>query len=406
MNNRLAILLAIANGFLCSSYAYGQDLFSPGIYSKLSGGASLTQSRSAESLTSNPANLSLIKGHQVYYEVDMMKFRYLYIPLQEKYTSPEMNITAPPSYVGWAWSGKKWSAGTILIPTGTGTTMTVEQVPIKQGGDTQVYDTKITPKGFKTGLGGAYRVNRQLRLGASLIYRQDSTQMEAYQDETQQMSTKFKGEGYRVHLGGRYSLFKNRLIFASHYSPSHQRKSKGEIKMGNTINTKTEAITYEPEILGIGAQAQRRKLGAFAEYSKYRYSKGRSIQRTGLPGEAQETDLVDVNKYSLGTFVRFKRNTFSMGYTYRNGNRGNGVMGKDKDGFDTVLVEGGKQFGDFNAIERHNYSGGWLIKNKSYQVGVTANYIFGSRVVPKEANGAGGYQYNIYMIGIGGIKKL
>lgn len=393
--------------FLSTGTVLANDLFNPGIFTKSAGGAGLTQSRGAETILHNPANLDRSKGHQVYYEVDVTRMDYRYVPMEAGVDEANLNLLVPPAFVGWSWADSTFSAGALVIPDGVGTEMKVDGVPVQQGTVMEVFDTKAIRTGYRFGLGGGARINPWLTIGLAAVYQYQREEIEGSKDDIVEMDAELEGSGMRYHAGARLTPLAD-LTLGLHYSPAATRESDANILLNeSTAPYISQAVVYYPEAWGLGLEYTLGRLGLFAETGLEKHSAGRGKARTGYPGEPLVSDLRDVQHYSVGAWLQILSNQrLTVGYENRRGNRGNGRYEKDTNGFNSITVSGGGQFGDFAAMDRTSWSGGYLVETGGWDLNLLGSYTRATKLVPDDAPGAGGYEYQMYVFGIGGLKEI
>ena len=384
------------------------QVIGPGITTKMAAGLGITQSRGAPATVHNPANLSTARGRELYYEVDVTQFDYMYISNQDEHEIARISFLAPPSYVGFASRrpGGRLSWGGMIIPTGMGTKMKLKGVPIQMGTNVDVFDTVMVQSGYQIVLGGSYQPGKTFGLGVSLTHSNESLKVEAAQNGNTILRMSQKGTFSWLLLGARFRLPGNRLRAGLVYRPETLKKYKGTLEQGGQAAS-FKPVGYLPAMIAAGVEFRTGRLAFFAEAHLEQWTGGRTKKKSGFSSETKGTDYLDTTLMGAGAhYKRSKNHKFTVAASMIGANLGNGLIGENEDGFDQVEVTGGGQFGDFDSIGRTVFAGGWHYLRKDNEFRVLLSWLKGNALVPDESPGAGYYQLNILVAGIGGVYRF
>ncbi|MBF0442214.1 MAG: hypothetical protein HQK54_09935, partial [Oligoflexales bacterium] len=270
----------------------------------------------------------------------------------------------------------------------------------------ETVDAENCQTGFQAGFGVAYRHKSRYSLGISTVVDYETSSLVAKKDDMTMLDASWKGIFFEPRIGTRLELMqKKQLSIGMSYRPELVKKYKGTMKVNGSESSQAP-VGYLPAQAGFGLRYFINPIAIFAEHIIEYHSKGRKIVKAGYTGD-QELDLRDVKTYVVGGELRLNKSNYLIGgFSSQSANLGDGVMGRDPDGYPVVIVSGGGKFGDFEAMPKKTYAGGYIHRTKDVDANLMVNYTTGSRIVPDGHPGEGLYTLSVVLLGAGLVYRF
>lgn len=392
---------------LAPSVVRANDIFDyQGAYTHTSGGAGVIMGRGGESILHNPANLWATPTSDTYVD---------FAPTNLKYsvTTPSPDVkpgtiavpVLPLTSVGGTYKGQTGplSFGYMFIPTGFGTRVKVEDFPISLSGQYQSATINSVQKGFKAGIGSAYKVLPNLCLGFSILnaYASSNTKIAANGQELLELQN--ASSSLHLAFGVRYEIAAIAKV-AAIFRPATDMHYTLKLRALGSDMQSFYRRDYRPTLYGVGVHS--RPLARFEPYFQYSYE--RWIPATlyaQSPTQAingpTPVEYLNTHSYVLGTRYSLEAHRhLSFAYSHFSKNKGAGVM--DPSG--QVAMQGrGAQ--DFEALDRTHLTTGLELNTKRSDWLVYGSYIHGTAASPENTPSAGFYELTALMVGLGYVSK-
>jgi len=413
----VALCVLLLGGLLATAVpARADDFVYPGAQPKLGAGAGQTLSRGSSAIFYNPANLIYSKFIQPDLDVSFAKVTYTYQQVDtDKYDPVVVNVTAPPVTAGLSFRPvPSFSVGISFLPTGTGNDQEVPNVPLElTSGAYQVMDVSTKQTGYKIAAGAAFRFAFPFTAGVGIIHASEKTQTIITESGKTDpfIDALYAANSNRFVLGMRSELFDRAFVAALTYKTAVTKNYQGDILINLDPATSDyqvfTGVGYEPAVIGLGLEARFGVTGVYFDMVHKSWSGGRSVVKQGFGIDPLEVDLVDTNSFVVGGKVWIAGKhmlTGAFGLVPSNIGTGTEEAAGTASGLDdgTSQAIGGVSFGNFDAIPRQIFSGGYRYKltgNGSLELG--GSYQSGTRVVPDGYNQAGTYTLSVIMLTAG-----
>lgn len=402
MNLRMKFLAALGLGLSANSQA--ADIFEyQGAYLRAYGGAAVVMGRGGESVLQNPANLWASSRSDIYADLGLLSLSY-------KITTPDTNTkpgaislpVLPLPSLGGSFKWGKLAFGAMLLPTGIGSTNKVEDFPIQVGGAYQTVDIEAAQRGFKLGVGAAYRATTNLSLGLSAVYDTFFSDSKIKLTETDAIATRSKAAFIRPIVGLRYRWPKVGILALSYQFPKKYPYSL-EIQAFEEPTQSFERTNYRPTVYSLGLHTRR--IGSFSFFGQYSYEVWvPATLFAQSPNQAAAGDIdvefLNTHNYVLGSRYRWSRGNFlSFSYSIYNKNKGPGLLSETGE----ILLNGrGPQ--DFEALDRYHLTLAYESNGKRSTQLYYASFIRASALNPEDTPNAGFYELSVYLLGFSYIK--
>ena len=407
----LKILLSLMALAAPPAAAQSMSFMTPGTESKMAAGATTTLSRSAPAVMSNPANLSLVRKFESYVELSVMSFDYSYeYPGQDPVS---MSIAAPMPFVGFALRpASVLSLGLVFLPTpGGAMKYEIEDLPMRIGSPDPAMVTIATEGsgfGYTAGVGASLNI-RMVSLGVSVLSSRSPTMgVTLIDSESGQnvVALETTTATDKVIVGARVSPGPVKLGVA--WKPPVTTTGSGRSLNENGEEFESKSKGYSA--ISAGAEVRLGRIIPFADvtykdYSQYQASGAMSAMSSRLNGgKPPEADYFNVTDMVFGMkFVR-KKHRLLGAYGWYPSYIGNGAL---KQYAEAEVEIKGPSFGDFDAIPRQVFSGGYTFrrnKNQIYNIG--GAYHTGFRAVPEASAGYGNYNLDLIMVTSGAVFRF
>ncbi len=359
--------------------------------------------RGGESVLLNPANLWASSASDAYVDFALLNLNY-------KVTTPEPGIkpgqitipVLPLPSVGGNYKFGHLAIGSMLLPTGIGSTTKVEDFPVELDGKYQVVSVAASQKGYKAGLGLAYKIGSKLSLGVSAIYDTSETTSTINLTENDAIVTKTNAKFIRPVIGLRY-VWSGVGTFALSYQAKKEIPYTISIVAFGAEPQYLERRNYRPTVYGLGLQTRR--FGAMRFYGQYSYEVWvpatlfAQPPNNALASESQ-VEFLNTHNYVLGGRYRLaSKNTLGFSYGAYSKNKGPGLLSEKRE-----ILMGGRGAQDFEALDRTHLTASYEIPGKKTDWVTYASFIRGSALNPEgESPNAGYYELRILMLGIGSV---
>ncbi|MCX6129687.1 MAG: hypothetical protein NTX25_11575, partial [Proteobacteria bacterium] len=255
---------------LLSAKLFANDIFEyQGGFNRAFGGAGTIMSRGGESVLQNPANLWVNTKSDMYADIGFFHLGY-------SVTTPESNVkpgsiavpAIPLPSIGATYKLGQWSLGGLFFPTGIGSKNKVSDFPVQLNGQYQSVDIDAAQKGFKIGLGLAYRISSNFSLGLSIIYDKFDTESNIKLTDSDSIHTRSSSKFIRPIIGLRY-----RWAALGSFAFSYQFKKAAPYSLEvQAFSEETQFFTrstYRPTVYTLGALTRR--IGSFRFFGQYSY---------------------------------------------------------------------------------------------------------------------------------------
>ncbi len=397
----------IGLALLGAQKARANDIFDyQGPYTHASGGAGVIMSRSGGAILHNPANLWATPGSDAYVDFAPTNLKY-------QVTTPNPNIkpgtisvpVLPLTSVGGSVKGHTGplSFGYMFVPTGVGSNVKVEDFPIAVNGQYQTATINSAQKGFRFGVGSAYKVRSNLCLGFSIMNNFSSNNTKISVGGQDFLELQNKSSSLHLAFGARYELGSLATLGAI-FRPSTDMHYTLKLRALGSDTQSFYRRDYRPTLYGVGVHSK--PLGRFEPYAQYSYERWTpatfyaQAPTQAVSGTAP-VEYLNTHSYILGSRYALHANRhLSFAYSHFTKNKGSGVM--DPSG--QVAMQGrGAQ--DFEALDRTHYTAGLEINTKPADWLVYSSYIHGTAASPENTPSAGFYEMTALMVGLGYVSK-
>jgi opacity protein-like surface antigen len=394
--------------FVCSAHkARANDIFDyQGAYTHASGGAGVTMSRSGEAILHNPANLWASPTSDAYVDFAPTNLKY-------QVTTPSPNIkpgtinvpVLPLTSVGGSVKGYTGplSFGYMFVPTGVGSTVKVEDFPIAVNGQYQTATINSTQKGFRFGIGSAYKVMPNLCLGFSIMNQFSSNSTKISVGGQDFLELENKSSSLHLAVGVRYEIASIATL-GFIFRPSTDMHYTLKLKALGSDTQSFYRRDYRPTLYGAGVHSK--PLGRFEPYLQYSYERWTpatfyaQAPTQAVSGTAP-VEYLNTHSYVIGSrYALHASRHLSFAYSHFTKNKGSGIM--DPSG--QVAMQGrGAQ--DFEALDRTHLTAGLELNTKPADWLIYSSYIHGTAESPENTPSAGFYEMTALMVGLGYVSK-
>jgi|GEM_PF-4379893 len=406
LSGPLAFLSILIN-ILAVPQASAFDIFDyQGPYTRAAGGAGVIMSRSGASILHNPANLWVNPKSDSYVDVAPTRLKY-------QVTTPNPDLkpgtidvpVLPLMSVGGSVKGNTGplSFGYMFIPTGFGTKVKIEDFPVAISGQYQSATINAVQKGFKLGVGMAYKIRQDLCVGFSIINNFASSRTAITVRGQELLNLENSSSSLHLGLGLRYQLA-NLGTIAAVFRPSTDMHYTLKVRALGSDSQSFYRRDYRPTLYGIGGHS--RPLGKFEPFAQYAYE--RWIPATlyaqsptqAVSGTAP-VEYLNAYNYVLGSRYELETSRhLSLSYSFFSKNKGAGVLGEAGQ----VAMQGrGAQ--DFEALDRTHMTAGYEISTKSADWLVYGSYIHATAQSPEDTPSAGFYEMTAFLVGLGYVSR-
>jgi len=339
-----------------ASHLWANDIFEyHGPFNRAYGGAGIAMGRGGEAVLLNPANLWTNWTSDAYVDGGLLNLKYTLTPSDPNFSPGRVNIPVLPlPSAGGSLKLSNVAVGAMVLPTGIGSKSEVKDLPLFTGGQFQKVSAVSAQKGFKVGLGAAYKVTSRFYVGLSAVHDRYSSESTIALTETDTIKSKYKWQYTRPIVGMRYRM-RNLGTLAFSYQQGKQYPYDLEIQAFSEPPQIVNLINYRAEVYGIGMVTKAvARFGFFGQYTYEKWLKAREFAKTpnqaltsSAPVEFRSTD-----NFVVGTRYRLTRKgLLSFAYSYYGGNKGPGAL--DENG-EIILSGRGPQ--DFEALSRDQYT--------------------------------------------------
>jgi hypothetical protein len=404
LNSATVVALILSCG---SPLALANDIFDyQGPYTHASGGAGVIMSRSGAAILHNPANLWASPTSDNYVDIAPTNLKYEVTTPSPTVKPGAINVPILPlTSIGGSYKNQTGplSFGYMLVPTGIGSSVKVEDFPVSVNGQYQSANIDSTQKGFRFGIGSAYKVLPNLCLGFSILNNTSSNNTKISVGGQDFLELQNSSSSLHLALGTRYemgSVGTLGLIFRPATDMHYTLKIKA-------LGSDTQSFyrrDYRPTLYGAGFHSK--PLGRFEPYVQYSYERWTpATMYAQAPTQAVNgvlpVEYLNTHSYVLGSRYSLQaRRHLSFAYSHYTKNKGAGIM----DASGQVLMQGrGAQ--DFEALDRTHYTAGLEWNTKPADWLIYGSYIHGTAESPENTPSAGFYELTALMVGLGYVSK-
>lgn len=385
--------------------ALGDDIFNfQGLYTRASGGAHQTESRSGAANIHNPANLSLSPTNG-YVDVGMTRMSYEYAPTDDGIDPGQLVMPLVPlTSFGGSWRPtKKLGLGAIFVPLGMpGAKNKISKFPFKSGGVAMNADMEAEETSYRAGLGAGYQFSREFRIGLGLLYHHKSSKVTVLSPDTGEPAVVLGEQGkYITPKLGMGGFVPSYGTWGMSYRPAMKPKYLMTMELVGSESAESVGKYYVPEVYGAGASLRVAPLfQPYFDYSYERWIPG-TFESTPplalMSGKSVPTDFQNTHNIVLGakSYVGSKQHFYGS-FGYFGANKGAGVQTDEQE-----LVYAGIGPRDFEAMRRQQYTFGYSNSLKQQAFTGYLSYITAAAEAPEETPGAGSYKLNMIMAGGG-----
>lgn len=389
-----------------SPIANAHDLFEyQGGYNRSTGGAGTIMSQGGESVFFNPANLwrDNILSHGVGVDLGLTNLQY-------SITTPEVDIVPgkisipilplPSIHGHTGFSILKF--GLFAFPTGVGSTVKVEQLPVELEGQYLNLDVESQQFGYKLGLGVGVALGSQWSIGVSLINDVQRAKNTVFIDENSRLNTEFESSFVRPIFGIRWDIDRiANLAFSFQADKRYSYKLKRQLNDGDI--EEAEAENYKPRVFSLGASSKLRNgFQPYVQYNREIWIPATEFAQTPTQAAANsgenrpQVEFLDTNNIVLGFDLKLSRvNSIGLAYSYFSPNKGPGLVGPDGE---VAFVGVGPQ--DFEGLQREHVTVSFKNKGRKSHLLFYGTYVNGNALNPEGTPNAAFYELDVYMLGM------
>lgn len=402
--------------------AFCQAFLFPGVESSTEAGLSQTNTRGTTAVMTNPANIaelplprvkslrkeksSRTHGVEVYADVSLLSLNYSYA--RSGYETAVINTFVTPITFGASWRPiPAFALGLEIIPRPALSPQKVKNLTVEQAGDISTVDATLKQGVILTALGAATKISKSVSLGVSVLETAEDNSLSAIEidsvTDTPLVQMAYKGSFLQAILGARITPNPLGHIGVS-YKTAVVKKYTGEVSLSGAPSDVSSKQGYLPAVFALGGEYHMGPRVLFGEIRHEFWSAGASSVRSGLPNAPTSTALQDTNILIVGGRYRWKGGdavSLALGRYPTNVQFGSPLDGNGKPEGDAV---GGIEFGDFDALDRYVFAGGYKHVFRRGFVQGGANIQQGSRSVSSGYRNAGEYKLSVFTL-IGGIGK-
>jgi hypothetical protein len=333
--------------------------------------------------------------------------------LKYKVTTPSPNIkpgtisvpVLPLTSVGGSVKGNTGplSFGYMFVPTGVGSNVKVEDFPIAVNGQYQTATINSAQKGFRFGIGSAYKVMPNLCLGFSIMNQFSSNSTKISVGGQDFLELENKSSSLHLALGVRYEIASIATL-GFIFRPSTDMHYTLKLKALGSDTQSFYRRDYRPTLYGAGVHSK--PLGRFEPYLQYSYERWTpatfyaQAPTQAVSGTAP-VEYLNTHSYIIGSrYALHAKRHLSFAYSHFTKNKGSGIM--DPSG--QVAMQGrGAQ--DFEALDRTHLTAGLELNTKPADWLIYSSYIHGTAESPENTPSAGFYEMTALMVGLGYVSK-
>lgn len=328
--------------------------------------------------------------------------------VKHEYTHPRheafaLTVVAPLVAAGGAVKVGPADLGVVAMPTGAGSKLVVEGLPVDvTPTDSALSSVATETTGYDLAAGGGVALGRRVRLGLSLLqtYRENAVEIDVEGSEKQLLDAKMKAFTHRLVAGLRAEI--GRVGIGASVTTPARRKFEGDAAMpalGLTERYDVDGIEYQPLVVSLGSSVSLGRFGVNAEYSYEGHAAGASEARTGMnPLDARETALSDVHAVSVSGDMKVATKwSLSAGVSHSTAAIGEGLF-SERGGAEDKGISG-MRFGLFEGLARTQAGAGARYAAGKIAYGLSGHVIHGTATVGEDRPGQG--EYSLFMAGVG-----
>jgi hypothetical protein len=343
------IALALLAGM--TSPLMAQDIFPAGSENKARGIESMVASERGSAVLYNPSNLTTTPGRRAYLEAGFINVNYAYEHPQ--YDPVIIKTNSPLAALGYGGVlANKWYVGAMIMPT-KGGEMDVPGVPRDVAGVVVPVAVRNKDLALKSGLGAAYRINDQWRLGVSLLHQFEHRELSAnvVGNPIEVLNYDIYHQSLQPKLGMRYA--NDWITVGAAFSPAQTKTYSGSFtSAANPDSTGVPVKDYIPMQTGLGIAIRKSAVAVEINLIHEAWQGGQSIVSSGQSNAA----IADLsNTLNWGTSLSYdtgRKLKFIAGYADRPSPWGAGQNDPSEE------MSTGADFGVLNGIDRKNFSAG------------------------------------------------
>ena len=418
----VAAVVMLIGVLITEGDAFCQAFLFPGVEPSTEAGLSQTNTRGVTAVMTNPANIaefpsphmkkshndkgSKARGVEVYGDISILSVNYTYA--RGGYETATVSTVAPPITFGVSWRPiPKFALGLEIVPRPALSPQVVKNLTVEQSGDVSTVNATSKQGTILTALGAATKFSKFVSLGFTIMETAEDNTLTATEIEsatdTPLVQMAYKGSFLQAIVGGRFTPNPLSLIGVS-YKTAMVKKYTGVVSLSGAPSDVSSKQGYLPAVFAMGGEYDLGGPVIFAELRHEFWNAGSPSVRSGLPGSPTSTALQDTNIIIFGGR-----------YLWKNGNSASAAIGKyppnvqfgsplDGNGKADSDAVGGIEFGDFDALDRYAFAGGYKFMMKRGFVQGGMNIQQGSRSVSPGYRNAGEYKLSVFTI-TGGIGK-
>jgi hypothetical protein len=363
-------------------------------------------SRSGASILHNPANLWVNPTSDYYVGFAPTNLKYEVTPPSPDIKPGTINVPVLPLMsVGGSIKGQTGplSFGYMFVPTGFGTNVKVEDFPISIDGDYQTATINSRQKGFRFGIGSAYKPMSNLCIGFSIMNYFSSNITKISLDGEEFLELQNSSSSLHLALGVRYELGSFATV-AGIFRPSTDLHYTLKLRAVDSDSQSFYRRDYRPTLYGIGVHSKPLgRFEPFAQYSYERWTPATSYAQSATQAVSGTLPVEYLNTHSfvLGSrYTLHKQRHLSFAYSHFTKNKGSGVI--DPSG---KVVMQGRSAQDFEALDRTHLTAGLELNSNAADWLIYGSYISGSASSPENTPSAGFYELTALMLGLGYVSK-
>lgn len=419
LQKKFAIAVVILIGVLIAdTRVFAQSFLFPGVEPTTEAGLSQTNTRGATAVMTNPANIGgiplprrkqkqkgklLTRGFEVYADVSMVSVNYSYT--RSGYDPAVISTTVPPVVLGASWRPMpQFALGIEFVPRPALSPQLIKNLTSEQNGDIAVVDATVKQGSVLTGFGISGKVSPFVTLGLSLMETAEDNSFVAIEttssSDTPLIQMSYKGSFIQAILGARITP-NNLGVIGVSYKTAVVKNYSGSISKSGTEGEPIAKQGYLPAVLAVGGEYRMGEPVIFGEIRHEFWSGGAATLKSGLPSAPTSTALQDTNIFIVGGRYRWEGGhaaSAAFGKYPPNVQYGSPLDGNGKAESD---ASGGVEFGDFDALDRYVFAGGYRYAMPRGFLQAGMNIQQGSRSVPPGYRNAGEYSLSVFTLTAG-----
>lgn len=377
-----------------------------GAETRASGGAGSIASRGGTAALHNPANLTTSKKMTYDIDVGLANIDFALIPPADQAAPGKIDVPLAPFYsLGASHSlslfKKKFYLGYFFIPVGfPGVSTSNKSVPSPNPVNNQyvTVDTEVETFTYRLGSGIAYRLTKQIDIGASIQFvSEDFSTIATNESFIGPQNISYSSTYMQYLFGANYRFKHAKVYFTYQYLSTPMYQLNIDLGGGGTSR---EVQDYRPTIYTLGVKYRYKQYIPFAQLSREEWGAGTENGQPPLSAISGilPTEFQTTNNLVFGLKYKLKKSTYATAsFAILPSNKGSGVV---DDNGNVVLV--GYRPEDFQGLDRQNLSLGYEFKySKKRRITSHFNYMTGEKSSPINTPSAGDYKLRIIMIGAG-----